>query len=153
LLKSPKVLYRVYKNRPPVPILSQINSVYTTKTITLRPAVMLPLHQGLQVHLRSCLFPSRLSHQNSTCVPQLLHPCYTPYPSNRFHHSNYTWRKSTSHTSKAPHYAVFSNLLSLHLSSVQISSSEPSSQTASVSVCSFTSETKFHTRTEPQAKL
>ncbi|PNF22997.1 hypothetical protein B7P43_G10394, partial [Cryptotermes secundus] len=55
--------------------------------------------------------------------------------------------------SKAPHYAVFSSLPSVHLFSVQIFSSTPCSQTPSVYVPALMSDTKFHTHIEPQAKL
>jgi hypothetical protein len=70
-----------------------------------------------------------------------------PCPTHLFllDHSNYGWRG-------APHYAVFSILLSLHLSSVKILSSTPCPETPSIYVPALMSETKFHTHTELQAK-
>jgi hypothetical protein len=75
-----------------------------------------------------------------------------PCPSHPFRldHSNCLAR-STRY--EAPRYAVSSNLPSLHLSSVQIFSSAPCSQTPSVCVSLLMLETKFCTRTEPKAKL
>jgi hypothetical protein len=58
--------------------------------------------------------------------------------------------KSTS--SGASHYAAFSELLSLNLSSAQLFSSAPYSQIHSVYVSLLMSEAMFHTHTEPQAK-
>jgi hypothetical protein len=54
---------------------------------------------------------------------------------------------------EAPHYAAFSNLLSLHVSLFQISFSAPCSQTLSVYVPLLMSKTKFCTHTKLRAKL
>jgi hypothetical protein len=50
----------------------------------------------------------------------------------------------------APHYAVFSNLLSVYISSSQIFSA-PFSQT--VCITPLMTETMFHIHTEPQTEL
>jgi hypothetical protein len=54
--------------------------------------------------------------------------------------------KSTNYA--APHYAVFSVLLSVHPSQIQTFSSAPCSQTPSMYVLTFGTETKFQTHTE-----
>jgi hypothetical protein len=73
-----------------------------------------------------------LSHQNPICIPVISHSCYMPSPSQppRRDHSKLYFATSTSY--EAPHYAAFCNLLSLHLSSVQVFSSTSSSQTPTV---------------------
>jgi hypothetical protein len=72
-----------------------------------------------------------------------------PRPSHppRLDHSNYTWRG-----------VQFTKFLLMQCSPptrhfVQISSSAPCSQTPLVHVSTLMSETRFHIRTEPQAKL
>jgi hypothetical protein len=52
-----------------------------------------------------------------------------------------------------PRYAIFSNLLSLHPSSVQIFSSASCSQTFSVYVPTLSTQTKLRTDTESQIEL
>jgi hypothetical protein len=59
--------------------------------------------------------------------------------------------KSTSY--EAHHYAVFFNLLSLHLSSVRIFSSALSSQAPSDPVPLLMSDTKFHTHITPTGNI
>jgi hypothetical protein len=54
---------------------------------------------------------------------------------------------------QTPRYAVLSNPLSLHLSSAEMFSPAPCSQTPSVYVPPLMSETKFHTHTDPQVIL
>jgi hypothetical protein len=62
--------------------------------------------------------------------------------------SSLTWSflfyLATSISNKIPYYAVFSNLLTLHPSSVQIFSSAPYSQRSSVYTLLWMSETNLH---------
>jgi hypothetical protein len=70
------------------------------------------------------------SHQYPICVPLLPHSCYMPCPSHPPWLDNS--KKSTSY--EAPHYVVFSTLPSLHLSSVQLFSSNTLSLCSSLNV-------------------
>jgi hypothetical protein len=59
--------------------------------------------------------------------------------------------KSTNYG--APHYAIFSSLLTLHPSCVQIFSSAPCSKTSSVCVLPLMYESKLHTHTKQTVEL
>jgi hypothetical protein len=54
---------------------------------------------------------------------------------------------------EAPHYAAFSNPLSLHCTSVQIYTSAPCSLIPSVYISLLISEIEFRNYTEAQAEL
>jgi hypothetical protein len=72
------------------------------------------------------------------------HSCFMPCPSHPpcLDHSNVCLARSTSY--EAPHYAISSNLPSLHLSSVQIFFSARRSQTPSVCVPPLMLETNIY---------
>jgi hypothetical protein len=145
-----KVHYRIHKSPSSVPVLGQINPLHTIPS-SLHPSSILilstHLHLGLSSGFFSSGFPNNVLH--ALISPFVLHALPIS--------SSLTWsfylylEKSTSY--EAPHYAVLSNLLSLHFYSIQIRSSASFSQTPLVCVPPLMSETKFYTRTEQQAKL
>jgi hypothetical protein len=94
-----------------------------------------------------------LSHQNPICVPLICHWCYMPCSSYPPWHDNSKLYLAKSTSYEAPLYAVFSNLLSLHLSLVKIFSLALCSQRPSIHVPPLMSETKFRTHTNRRQKF
>jgi len=71
ILWNPRVHYRVYKCPPPVPILSQINSMQVLK---IHFSIILQTTSGSSRWFLSL----RFSHQNPVCTSPLPHTCYVP---------------------------------------------------------------------------
>jgi hypothetical protein len=110
----------------PVPILSQIKPVHTTRSILI-----------LSIHLRLGL-PSSLFHSGfptNNLYTFLFSPIRVTCPAHLiFLHLIVLIIFGEEYNHEAPHYAVFSTLSSLHPSSVQIFSSAPCSQLPSVDI-------------------
>jgi hypothetical protein len=150
ILWNPKVQYRVHESPALVLILNQIYPTHTTPSYLskIHFSIVHPLRLGLSSGLFPCGFPTNILYAfllspfmlNALPISSSLTCSFWLYLAN-----------NTSY--EPPHYAVFSNLPSLHISSVQTFSSTPCSQTPSIYVLSLMSEIKFHTSIEPQAKL
>jgi hypothetical protein len=135
-----------------LPILSQIDPVDTIPSYRFLLRYIFILSTHLRLDLPSCLYPSSFSTNilhafssppiRATCTAHiiLLDLIILIMFGEEY---NYV----------APRYAVSSNLPSLHLSSIQIFSSVPCSETPAVYVPSLMLKIKFRTRTEPHAKL
>jgi hypothetical protein len=148
ILWTPKVHYRLHKSPPLVPIVRQITPVHTTPSYLSK--IQLNIILPSMSRSSYCYISLLISHQNLTSTSP--RACYIPCQS-----SSLTWSLwlylAKSIIYDASHYAVFSNLLLLCHSLVQVFSSAPCSQTPSVYISSLTSETKVDTHTRSQAKL
>jgi hypothetical protein len=87
-LWNPKVYYRVHSNPPLIPILSEINPVHTTHSISWRPVLILSSHLrlGLPADLVPSPFPIKPLYSNV-----LLYTCLMSRPSHStwFQHPYY----------------------------------------------------------------
>jgi hypothetical protein len=97
-----KIPYHVHKSPALVPILSQIDSDYTTLSYFSKIHYNIILSSKSRFSQWSLSF--WLSQKNPICSPSFSHVCYMPWPScPRFDHSK-LWC--------SPHYAMFSTILS-----------------------------------------
>jgi hypothetical protein len=92
ILRNPKVHYRIHKNPPPVPVLSQIDPIYVPPHPTSRRSTFNTIFLSTPGSFKwplSLMFP----HQNSVCTSPLPHTCYMPFPyqSTWFYHPNNIW--------------------------------------------------------------
>jgi len=80
ILCYPKIYYRVYQNRPPIPIRSRINPVHSLLSNLLknRINIILPFTFGSSMWSLSVRFPKQIS----VCTSHLPHTCCMTCPSH-----------------------------------------------------------------------
>jgi hypothetical protein len=140
ILRNPKVHHRVHKSPPLVPILSQIDPVYT---IPLRYILIMSAHLrlGLPSGLFSSGFPTNIL--DAIVVPLISVTCPCPSHPLWLDLSNYIWRGAQvikllimQFSPVSRHFTSFRSKYSL---------TTPCSQTPSVYIPPLISETKCNT--------